>query len=107
MGGISQEELERALDAEDLSRLEAIPGLGKKTAQKMILALKGKLARESDKSRPGPHSELTNALTEMGYDRKAAADALSRAEARLPPGLSPEDQEKFLFKQAILALSGS
>ena len=45
MGGIGQEELEKALEAEDLSRLEAVPGLGKKTAQKMILALKGKLAK--------------------------------------------------------------
>jgi Holliday junction DNA helicase RuvA len=105
MGGISQEELERALDAEDVGRLEAVPGLGKKTAQKMILALKGKLARESALSRPGPHSELIEALTEMGYDRRAAAEALTRAEAGLPPGLSKEDREKFLFKQAIMNLS--
>ena len=35
MGGIGQEELEKALENEDLNRLEAIPGLGKKTAQKM------------------------------------------------------------------------
>jgi Holliday junction DNA helicase RuvA len=107
MGGIGQEELERALDTEDLGRLEAVPGLGKKTAQKMILALKGKLARESEQFRPGPHSELTEALVEMGYDRKAAADALARAEVRLPPDLSREEQEKFLFKQAIMYLSGA
>jgi Holliday junction DNA helicase RuvA len=107
MGGISQEELERALDAEDVGRLEAVPGLGKKTAQKMILALKGKLARESGESRQGPHSELTDALADMGYDRRTAADAIARAETRLPKNLSREEQEKFLFKEAIFILSGS
>ncbi|MDR2159219.1 MAG: Holliday junction branch migration protein RuvA, partial [Treponema sp.] len=45
LGGIGQEDLERALEAGDLARLEAVPGLGKKTAQKMILALKGKIAQ--------------------------------------------------------------
>ena len=44
LGGIGQEDLELALENEDVARLEALPGLGKKTAQKMILALKGKLA---------------------------------------------------------------
>jgi Holliday junction DNA helicase RuvA len=106
MGGIGQEELEQALDAEDVGRLEAVPGLGKKTAQKMILALKGKLARESE-FRQGPHSELADALADMGYDRRAASDAIARAETRLPKNLSREEQEKFLFKEAIFILSGS
>jgi Holliday junction DNA helicase RuvA len=105
MGGISQEDLERALDTEDVGRLEAVPGLGKKTAQKMILALKGKLARESGQSRTGPHNELADALADMGYDRRAAVDALTRAGARLPEGLSREEQEKFLFRQAIAELT--
>ena len=34
MGGIGQEELENALETDDLARLEAVPGLGKKTAQR-------------------------------------------------------------------------
>jgi Holliday junction DNA helicase RuvA len=107
MGGIGQEELERALEAEDLGRLEAVPGLGKKTAQKMLLALKGKLAM----TRPGqpattPYGELAEALAGMGYDRRAAADALARAETALTPGLSGAEREKALFKQAILFLSG-
>jgi Holliday junction DNA helicase RuvA len=107
MGGIGQEELQRALDTEDVGRLEAVPGLGKKTAQKMILTLKGKLA--SGSARPkiaSPHGDLVTALTEMGYDQRSAAEALEKAEARLTEGLSSGDQEKFLFKQAILYLSG-
>jgi Holliday junction DNA helicase RuvA len=106
MGGIGQEELEQALETEDLARLEAVPGLGKKTAQKMILALKGKLARE--KAAPAtPYGDLVEALAGMGYDRRAAAEAVSRAEAELPPGLGNEEKEKLLFKRAIVYLSGS
>ncbi|MDR3123417.1 MAG: Holliday junction branch migration protein RuvA, partial [Treponema sp.] len=59
MGGIGQEDLQRALDAEDVVRLEAVPGLGKKTAQKMILTLKGKLASGGGKPQAAsPHSDL-------------------------------------------------
>ncbi|WP_010261350.1 Holliday junction branch migration protein RuvA [Treponema primitia] len=108
MGGISQTELQRALDTEDVGRLEAVPGLGKKTAQKMILALKGKLTSGSDKPRAAsPHGDLVTALAEMGYDQRSAADALAKAEASLPPGLSGAELEKALFRQAILYLSGA
>ncbi len=107
MGGIGQEELETALEREDLARLEAVPGLGKKTAQKMILALKGKIARSPGTIIvEGPHQELVNALAEMGYDKKAAAEALARADSSLPPETAPADREKLLFKQAIMFLSG-
>ncbi|MDR0759136.1 MAG: Holliday junction branch migration protein RuvA [Treponema sp.] len=107
LGGIGQEELERALEAEDLSRLEAVPGLGKKTAQKMILALRGKLTHVPAASpKASPYGELMEALAGMGYDRRAAADALAKAETALPPGLSEAEKEKALFKQAIITLSG-
>jgi Holliday junction DNA helicase RuvA len=107
MGGISQEQLEQALEAEDLARLEAVPGLGKKTAQKMILALKGKLARETAPAQSaGPRGELVEALAEMGYDKRAAAEAVARAEEALDPGITGADREKFLFREAIVNLSG-
>ncbi|MDR0316268.1 MAG: Holliday junction branch migration protein RuvA [Treponema sp.] len=108
MGGIGQEELERALEAGDLARLEAVPGLGKKTAQKMLLSLKGKLVTAPSASAPGsPYGDLIEALAEMGYERRAAADALSRAETGLPPGIAAAEREKLLFKSAIVHLSGS
>jgi Holliday junction DNA helicase RuvA len=106
MGGISQEDLERALETEDLPRLEAVPGLGKKTAQKMLLALKGRIVHAAPApERLGPHGELTAALADMGYDKRAAAEALAGAEALLPPGLNGAEREKFLFREAILRLS--
>ncbi|MCA1950774.1 MAG: Holliday junction branch migration protein RuvA, partial [Treponema sp.] len=132
LSGIGQEELEAALENEDIARLEAVPGLGKKTAQKMILALKGKLARpELAAGTPLVHEELVNALADMGYDRKAAAEAVAAAAAQISAeeaavvggaagaagiagaagrvnpalSLSAAEREKRIFKQAIVILS--
>jgi len=108
MGGIGQEELERALEAGDLARLEAVPGLGKKTAQKMLLALKGKLVHTpADSPASSPYGDLIEALAEMGYERRAAAQAIDRAEKDAPAGLSQAEKEKLLFKNAIVYLSGA
>jgi Holliday junction DNA helicase RuvA len=102
MGGISQEELENALDSEDLGRLERVPGLGKKTAQKMLLALKGKLSHAHHGS---VYAELIEALASMGYDKRAVANVIAKSSAALPPSLSAAEKEKELFKQAIQDLS--
>jgi Holliday junction DNA helicase RuvA len=106
MGGIRQEELERALESGDLARLEAVPGLGKKTAQKMLLALKGKLVHAPAASPVvSQYGDLVEALAEMGYDRRLAAAALSLAEKDLSEGLSPDEREKLLFKNAIMQMT--
>lgn len=108
LGGIGADDLERALDAEDLARLEAVPGLGKKTAQKLVFSLKGKLPSRDATTRvepAGPHDDILRALVDMGYDRRRAIDAIGRMEAR--PGL-PEtsaDRERELFRRVIVELS--
>ncbi len=108
LGGIGADDLERALDAEDLARLEAVPGLGKKTAQKLVFSLKGKLPSRDAATRiepVGPHDDILRALVDMGYDRRRAIDAIGRMEAR--PGL-PEataDRERELFRRVIVELS--
>ena len=108
MSGISQEDLENALENEDLSRLEAVPGLGKKTAQKMLLSLKGKLVQSgSAQIVSTPYSDLVEALVGMGYDRKLSAQALSKAEADIDPKTPADKKEELLFKEAIVYLSGS
>ena len=104
LGNIGQEELENALENEDLGRLEAVPGLGKKTAQKMILSLKGKLTHVKAVT-SSPYNELIDALVGMGYDRRAALDAMSRAEKELAPDTPGAEKEKLLFKNAIVILS--
>ena len=106
LGGIGQEELEQALETEDIERLEAVPGLGKKTAQKMMLALRGKLVKPKAEGKT-PYGELLEALTEMGYDKRSATEALERAEKELPSGTVAAEKEKLLFKQAIVYLSGT
>jgi len=108
MGGIRQDDLERALEAGDLARLEAVPGLGKKTAQKMLLALKGKLVHAVAASPvTSQYNDLVEALAEMGYDRRAAAEAIALAEKDLPKNLSSDEREKLLFKNAIMQLTMS
>jgi Holliday junction DNA helicase RuvA len=114
LSGISQDELERALETGDLARLEAVPGLGKKTAQKMILTLKGKIVRgETAGGEKSPYHELVNALVEMGYDKKTALEALDKAAADFEKDgkassdkpLSDADRENAIFRKAILLLS--
>ena len=107
MGGIGQEELEAALDNEDIARLEAVPGLGKKTAQKMLLALKGKLAVSKESGASGSYAELIDALVEMGYDKRQASLALKQAEEQLGADISGTGREQELFKRAIVLLAGS
>ncbi|MDR2178423.1 MAG: Holliday junction branch migration protein RuvA [Treponema sp.] len=107
MGGIGQEELEAALEAGDLDRLERVPGLGKKTAQKMLLALKGKLARLDEDAQGGPYGDLAEALANMGYDKRAAAEALAKASAGLKDVAGGAERETQLLKRAIVLLSGS
>jgi Holliday junction DNA helicase RuvA len=108
MGGIDQEDLEKALETDDLSRLEAVPGLGKKTAQKMLLAMKGKLVRQGE-ALPAfmPYEELAKALAEMGYDKKQAAEALAQVDSTLAKSISGREREQLLFKEAIVRLSGA
>jgi Holliday junction DNA helicase RuvA len=108
LGGIGQDDLERALETGDLVRLEAVPGLGKKTAQKMILSLKGKLVQTSVSSADsGQYGDLVEALTAMGYERRAAVEALAKADAAVSSSLTPQEREKLLFKEAIVKLSGA
>jgi len=107
MGGIGQEELEQALENEDLLRLEAVPGLGKKTAQKMLLALKGKLAFSKRAGGAGPLSDLAEALVEMGYDKRQALQALRQAEEEMPAATGGAEREQELFKRAIVLLSSN
>ena len=106
MGGISQEELEKALEKGDLARLEGVPGLGKKTAQKMLLALKGKLVTAEITTAEPANIDLIKALTEMGYDKREVTEALSHCEADIPANIDPAEREKILFKNAIIYLAG-
>ena len=108
MSGISQDDLEKALESGDLNRLEAVPGLGKKTAQKMLLSLKGKLVQSQEKGTgSSKYSDLVEALAAMGYDRRHAAEALSKAEEGIGADIPAPEKEKKLFQEAIVYLSNT
>jgi Holliday junction DNA helicase RuvA len=108
LSGINQEDLEKALENGDLARLEAVPGLGKKTAQKMLLALKGKLITVQDAAAaPSPYNDLVEALFDMGYDRRAASEALAKADAGIEAEPAGKIREERLFKEAIAYLTGN
>ncbi len=113
LSGTTVAALTELLEQEDVDALTRIPGLGRKTAQKMILQLKGHLALESDQGSGGgtaagaPGDDLVAALVDMGFDRSASRDALKRIAEELSgeAGENPDEQE--LFRRAIVALSGS
>lgn len=69
------EKLEKAVSEGDLTILGTIPGVGKKTAQKIILELKGKLV--TGKSAPGDN-EIVDALVRLGYSRNEAQEAVEK-----------------------------
>ncbi|MDR1232483.1 MAG: Holliday junction branch migration protein RuvA [Spirochaetaceae bacterium] len=106
MGGITQDDMESALESGDLARLEAVPGLGKKTAQKMLLAMKGKLVRPSDNSAAlSPYADIAKALADMGYDRKNIDTALAKANDALTG--KEKDRDAEVFRLAISYLTGN
>jgi len=106
MSGISADDFISALDTENLSVLSALPGIGQKTAQKIVLAMRGKLLKESS-SAASPFADIIKALSDMGFDyRKAAKTVLDIAEDREVSSLNDiSEKEKIIMKKAIIALS--
>ena len=113
LSGLDGAALETALEEGDLARLQSIPGIGKKTAQKMILTLKGQLTtvQESGRQTVQKKSEFEDiiiALADMGYERKRAAEAVENAaQSMRSSGINPSEKEDELFRSAIVHLSSS
>lgn len=112
MSGLSVIALEQALEAGDLDKLQKAPGVGKKTAQKMILTLKGKLTYSTEVNKKGlvnsvsEYEDVVKALTEMGFDRRAALTQVeASAELLKQSGKTKKEIETELFRAAIVALS--
>lgn len=98
LSGIETPDLVRAIKSQDVARLTAIPGVGKKTAERIGLELKDRLPPSlqaaADTAKPaGPEdqlrTDLLSALTNLGYQRLAAERAVEKLIAR-SPGLSFE-----------------
>jgi Holliday junction DNA helicase RuvA len=95
VSGSRPDELRRAIVREDAARFQAIPGIGKKTAERIVLELKEKIALEVVAS---PADDLTarDALVELGY---SLVDA-ERALAEIDPSLPLEEQVRLALRRA-------
>jgi Holliday junction DNA helicase RuvA len=101
LSGMEMEDLKSALIKGDKERLCKIPGIGPKTAERMIFELKDKLTLEKGKTEAlPPHFEDTLlALMKLGYTKKEAKRALQRV-IEEKPALSIEE----LLKEALRRL---
>jgi Holliday junction DNA helicase RuvA len=100
VSGSTPDELRRAIALEDTARFQAIPGIGKKTAQRVVLELKEKLAgAEVPIAVPAdaaPQLVAREALIELGYSLVEADQALAEVDPELPP----EERVRLVLKKA-------
>lgn len=102
LSGMSVADLVQAVAMQDAGRLTKVPGIGKKTAERLLLELKDKLGAELTAgvafNRAAPASgDVLNALLSLGYNEKEARYALKQ----LPEGLSVSDG----IRQALKSLA--
>jgi Holliday junction DNA helicase RuvA len=107
LSGMSVEELIPAIRGSDLARLTRIPGVGRKTAERIVVELKDKLetvAIEAGKPAPaspaGIEADVVSALVNLGYDGRAAETVVGEAKHEAGAG----NFEK-LLRAALQALS--
>ena len=111
MSGLDFFALQSALEEGNVDKLQKAPGIGKKTAQKMVLALKGKLTNlnaplEETGRKSFEFEDIAAALADMGFDRKAAVACLEELASEMKRnGLIPQEHEQELFRRAIVGLS--
>ncbi len=108
LGANSPEALRRSVVAEDLAALTSVPGIGKKTAARLVLELREKLALPDLDQVPGatPTSrarmaEVRDALLHLGYTASEAREAMIRLDAE------NDESVEDLLRYALKELAGS
>ena len=93
LSGIEPADLIRAIERGDLARLTAIPGVGKKTAERIVLELKDRLPVTADRRArrragigAGARDDVLSALINLGYHRPLAEKAVESAVKATPDG---------------------
>lgn len=103
LSGLSVEDLIQAVALQDTAMLTRIPGVGKKTAERLLLELKDKFSIEGIVATPGAPksaaSDVLNALVSLGYNEKEALLAVKQ--------LAPDVGVSEGIKLALKALSKS
>ncbi len=116
LSGVRVTDFIRALDQSDLSFLSKIPGLGAKTSQKIILALRDTLVFTEEASKPQnvvsgnskKYQDIIDALVEMGYDKKKVLDCVAKLLKENEEFVASHENsavEEWLFRKAIVVLS--
>ncbi|MBK6850385.1 MAG: Holliday junction branch migration protein RuvA [Burkholderiales bacterium] len=101
LSGLSVAELAQAVTAQDSKRLVKVPGIGKKTAERLLLELKGRLGADlplvaaSGAAGAESHADIAQALMALGYNEKEADAALKV----LPPGVGVSEGIKLALKR--------
>ncbi len=72
LSGMSVADLAQAVTLQDGARLVQVPGIGKKTAERLLLELKGRLADVAGEPSRGRSGDVVNALVALGYSEKEA-----------------------------------
>jgi holliday junction DNA helicase RuvA len=96
VSGSSPADLRRAIALDDTARFEAIPGIGKKTAQRVVLELKEKLGTAASPAAPSGELLARDALVELGWSVPDAERSLAQAD----PALPVEEQVRLALRQA-------
>ncbi|WP_027865794.1 Holliday junction branch migration protein RuvA [Massilia alkalitolerans] len=98
LSGMSVADLSQAVTLQEAGRLVKIPGIGKKTAERLLLELKGKLGADigvvGGAVRDDAQADVLNALVALGYSDKEALLAIKN----MPAGSSVSDGIKFALK---------
>ena len=98
LSGMTISDLAQAVTLQEAGRLVKVPGIGKKTAERLLLELKGKLGADvgpvAGAPRDDTQSDILNALLALGYSDKEATAALKS----MPAGASVSDGIKFALK---------
>lgn len=98
LSGLSVGELAQAVAMQETGRLTRVPGIGKKTAERLLLELKGKLGADLAAPAAGALSEaqgdITQALQALGYNEREAQAALEA----LPPEVGVSEGIKLALK---------
>jgi len=98
LSGMTIADLAQAVTLQEAGRLIKVPGIGKKTAERLLLELKGKLGADLGSGGaaavPDAKSDILNALMALGYSDKEALMAVKA----LPAGSSVSDGIKFALK---------
>jgi len=108
LSGVPVHQFVEFLENGDVKSLSTIPGLGKATAQKIILKLKGKLKLETEKEKEedSSHGEIIESLTSMGFDRKLVAKAVTQViKDDKVNSLNDEKRDQEIIRQVIVKLS--